>query len=177
MKRTDKKMAELILYIALQSEDDERFGATKLNKILFYSDFFRYGEWGKSITDQSYQRLDNGPAPKRLLPIRKKLIEQEELAIQTVERFGREQQRPIALREPDLSDFTADEIKLVDEIIEELWERNATDVSNLSHRFLGTGWKCVQEKEIIPYETVFLSHRSLTPAERAHAKELTEDAA
>ena len=33
------KFRELILYIAQESEGDPNFGATKLNKILFFCDF------------------------------------------------------------------------------------------------------------------------------------------
>jgi hypothetical protein len=35
----DRKMKELILYLASKSEDDPRFSSTKLNKLLFYCDF------------------------------------------------------------------------------------------------------------------------------------------
>lgn len=38
----DGKLAELILYIAKRCEDYERFGAMKLTRILFYSDFLTY---------------------------------------------------------------------------------------------------------------------------------------
>jgi hypothetical protein len=38
----DKRLGELMLYIAKKSQFDQNFGSTKLNKILFYADFVSY---------------------------------------------------------------------------------------------------------------------------------------
>lgn len=38
----DRRLAELILYIAEKCERDPNFGATKLNKILTFADFSAY---------------------------------------------------------------------------------------------------------------------------------------
>lgn len=70
----EAKFRALIVYVAEQSRDDPFFGATKLNKILYYSDFRAYRELGHSITGADYQKLDEGPAPRQLLPIRRALI-------------------------------------------------------------------------------------------------------
>ena len=50
-----KKFCELVLYIAKRSEDDPRFCAVKLNKIMYYSDFGAYRRLGQSITGANYQ--------------------------------------------------------------------------------------------------------------------------
>jgi hypothetical protein len=57
------------LLIATRSEGDEPFGAVKLNKLLFYADFFAYVKFGECITGQEYQKLAQGPAPRRMLPV------------------------------------------------------------------------------------------------------------
>src|SRR3974390_2259391 len=106
------KLAELILYISKMSQDDPRFGATKLNKILFFSDFSQYRKKRKAISDDTYQRLENGPAPKHLVPVRDRLITSKSLTMQKLSYYGKTQTRPVALREPDLSLFTAEEIAL-----------------------------------------------------------------
>ena len=61
--RRDKKLKELVLYIAQKSEDDPSFGATKLNKILFAADFYFFGQTGRSITGASYVHRGKGPVP------------------------------------------------------------------------------------------------------------------
>ena len=45
-KFNEGKFRELILYVARRSEDDKYFGAVKLNKILYFSDFNAYRELG-----------------------------------------------------------------------------------------------------------------------------------
>ncbi len=42
----EKKFAELILYVSQKSTFDSTFGSTKLNKILYFSDFLAYGKLG-----------------------------------------------------------------------------------------------------------------------------------
>jgi hypothetical protein len=146
---TRDKFRELVLYIAKVCANDETFGAIKLNKILFFSDFFAYRQRRESITGASYQRLRLGPAPKCLLPVQKTLIEENALGIQQTERYGRIQKRPVALREPDLSGFKAQEIAIVDQVIRDLWGISAAEASELSHGFW---WQLAKDKEEIPIE-------------------------
>jgi len=47
-----EKFRELILYIARKSEDDPKFGAVKLNKILFFSDFAAFRAFGKIVSQR-----------------------------------------------------------------------------------------------------------------------------
>ena len=59
----EEKFGNLILYVAERSEHDDRFGAVKLNKIMYYADFTAYWKLGRPITGATYQRLDEGPLP------------------------------------------------------------------------------------------------------------------
>ncbi len=103
---SDKKLKELILYICLKEEGDENFGLTKLNKILFKADFLAYRYWGKPMTGQDYFKLENGPAPRRMVPVTEMMKQCDELFIRLTPHYGYPQKRPIAKREPDLSLFT-----------------------------------------------------------------------
>ena len=145
---------ELMLYVADKCASDPTFGATKLNKILFYSDFLAYANLGDAITGATYQKLPNGPAPKQLLPALKELEHNRDAAVATRQHFGRTQKRLVPLRNPDITQFTALELQLVDDVIQALWNRTATDVSELSH--LERGWQIVGLNEEIPYWTVFI---------------------
>ncbi len=170
MNMEDKKLKELILYIAKRCESDKTFGSTKLNKILFYADFFAYGRTGKAITGQDYQKLEKGPAPKRLVPVRAELEKEVACATQTRDHYGFPQHRIIALREPDLSIFSGIEIAIVNQVIEEFKNRSAKYVSDLSHEFIG--WQAAELNETIPYETALVSSRSLSESEKLHALRL-----
>ena len=74
----DAKLRELILLISSLSEGDPTFGAVKLNKLLFHCDFSAYLTYGRPITGQEYFALKQGPAPRRLLPITKRMQARQE---------------------------------------------------------------------------------------------------
>jgi hypothetical protein len=167
----ERKLAELILYISQKCAHDPDFGATKLNKILYFSDFFAFGNWGEPITGAEYQKLRLGPAPRRLIPVRDQLRQDGALAIQPVKLpSGLVQHRTVNLREPDLSEFKASEIALVDHVISQLFGLNAIQTSELSHQYVG--WKTTREYETIPYETIFLSDAPPTESDIRRAKEI-----
>lgn len=150
----DEKMAELILYVSDRCQLDPAYGATKLNKILFYADFQHYAKHGKSITGQEYMRLNQGPVPRHLVPIRKRLVATHELVVRELPYGTRRQKRPISLRDADLSGFNGEEIATVDAVIHQLWGMTAGEVSEKSHRF--EGWKLARDRETIPYDMALL---------------------
>jgi hypothetical protein len=163
----DAKLKELILFIALRSQDDPRFGSTKLNKLLFFADFGAYAKLGSSITGHAYFKLKNGPAPRAMLPIRDQMIEEKTLAIQDRDHFGRMQKVPIALREPDLTQFTPQEIAVVTDVLMAFRNENARAISELSHRF--DGWKLAGDGELIPYEVTLVRFKKPTEQDRETA--------
>jgi hypothetical protein len=169
-RASEKKLRELILLICSRSEQDEKFGAVKLNKLLFNSDFSAYLTFGQSISGQDYFKLRNGPAPRKMLPITKKMVEAGELAYKEIEYFGHTQKKPIALRRPDVGVFTPQEIDMVDRIIQKFWNQSATAISEHSHGFLG--WKAARDKETIPYNTALVGLRKPTVEEQAYGVEL-----
>lgn len=148
------KLRELILYICRCSEGDAKFGATKLNKLLFYSDFLAYRQLGQAVTSHPYKRMRNGPVPRAIGSFLKGMQKAGEIARSEHNYFGKRQIRAFALRDADLSQFSAQEIALVDAILRECWGTNATQISNLSHKFLG--WKFAADGETIPYETALV---------------------
>lgn len=174
--KSEEKFRELVLYVSQKCAFDPTFGATKLNKILFYSDFFSFARSGTPITGAEYQRLRNGPAPRMLLPVRKKMLEERILGMQEVAlKSGKVQKRTVSLRQPNLRIFSGEEIAMVDYIIDALSECDAQAVSDISHRMVG--WQVALEGETIPYETVFLSNEPLSEAEIVRGLEIATEIA
>jgi len=170
----EEKLGELILYVSQKCATDPKFGAVKLNKILYLSDFMAFGNWGKPITEVEYQHLKNGPAPTRLKPVRDRLQREGKLVIQQLPlKSGHTQHRTVNLVEPNLEIFTGKEIALVDSIIETLWDLDAEESSEFSHRFVG--WKMTREGEVIPYGSIFISDEPLSPAEIQRGQELARE--
>ena len=158
-----EKFRELVLYVARESEDDVHFGATKLNKILYFSDFKAFAIAGSAITGAAYQRLDRGPAPRPIVPLLREMEREGEIERTERRYFNLLQKRVVALRDPDLSDFTEQELEIVSRVIEELQLLNASQVSALSH--LETGWQVARPGETIPYHSAYISDRRPTQRE------------
>jgi hypothetical protein len=160
----DEKLGELILLISEWSQVDPKFGAIKLNKLLFHADFSAYLTYGEPITGQEYFKLPQGPAPRRLKTITESMKKTGVFAWQEVSYFGHIQKRPIALRPADPAKFSGPEINLVRQTVEKFWAMNAAEISDQSHIFLG--WKSAHLRETIPYSTALVSRRPPTGHER-----------
>lgn len=167
-----QKLKELVLYIAYRSQDDPAFGATKLNKLLYFSDFQAYGALERSITGATYQRLDQGPAPRELLPAIPALEREERAKVIEATYLGFPQKRLVPLVEPMLETFAPDEREIVDAVLERLRLLNASEVTQLSH--LDVGWRTAGDQEEIPYASALISNRLPSPRERGIAANLVE---
>lgn len=171
VERSSQRFRELMIYVAKKSELDPAFGAVKLNKILYYSDFRAFERFGIPITGMTYFRLKQGPAPKAFLQFHRDLVREGAIRIDKVQLGNLTQIRTVALREPILSHFTPDELLLVDEVIRELWPQNATQVSDASH---DVRWRVLNDKDNIPYEFAFLAD-SLTDDDHQKTRELAAE--
>lgn len=172
-KDSDKFLGELMLYIASRCTAHPKFGATKLNKILFFSDFIAFRQDGKPITGARYMKLEHGPVPRRLVPVLEHLIDERAAVIQEKPLLsGRRQKRLIALRDANLGLFTAPQIELVHKVIEAFQDATAEQVSDVSHSRI---WVIADENEDIPYEAAFISDEGITESDVQRAKELAEE--
>jgi hypothetical protein len=165
------KFRELVVYIAHRCADDRAFGDTRLNKVLFFSDAFALQYLGAPITGARYQKLKYGPAPRALLPARRELEEEGDVRVEHVDDPPRTV--TVALRGPDLSLFSKDELEVVDQVIDLFEGRTATLVSHLSH-LNSPGWNLVEMHEDIPLESQMLSTKAPPPEVIERGRELAE---
>lgn len=172
----EKKFKELVLYLAETSKDDKFFGAVKLNKLLFFSDFLAFGYLGASITGARYIHLPKGPAPREMMRVRTEMEKAGVLLVEDRRAGVFTQHRPVAKSLPDMSVFSAPEREIIDSVIEMLGHQNAVQVSDQSHDWIG--WLYTDDKEEIPYHTVFVRRREpVTRADFAWARGVVESAA
>lgn len=164
-----ERLRELVLFIADRCEADPSFGAVKLNKILFFSDFFSFAEHGRAITGVPYKKYGLGPVPTVFRGMRAKMEQSGEIAIRKKKYQGGVQHRVVPLREPNLDNFSAHDIVMVERVIEGLWGHSGTEVSELSHDRV---WRNASEGEAIPYEAAFVSDEPLTERDIAIADEM-----
>jgi len=149
------KLWELVLYVADHLRDDRAGGATKLNKVLYFAEFAHMRRTGRPITGAVFQRLPQGPAARRLLPIRDTLIAAGDAELVPESFLGYEQHRLISKRPADLSDFSEEELGTVNEVLEDLRHLTAKQVSDLSHA--EPGWNLVNDGDTIPYAAALIA--------------------
>ena len=169
----EDKFRELLVLIAGRLTDDDAGGATKLNKLLYFADFTHVRRTGRSITGAAYQKLPNGPAPRRLLPVRNELIASEEAELEERDFLGYRQQRLVPKRDVDVSVFDDEELQTIDDVLRDLKGMNGREVSDLSHE--EAGWRLTAEGDTIPYAAALIPREQpLTPAAAAQASAVAQ---
>jgi len=160
-----EKLAELILYISQRCKESPTFGATLLNKILFYSDFLHYGRFGRPITGTTYVHRARGPAPEphQFLSVRERLVEEGRLQVEETDFRGYTQKRTKALTAPKMEIFSETERDIIDRVIDTLKGHTATDITGYTHSEVP--WLLTKEGEEIPYYTVFIRQCDPVPME------------
>lgn len=167
----EAKFTELLLYVAERLQGDRAGGATKLNKVIFFAEFTHVRRHGAAISGCEFQKLDHGPAPRQLVPVRKRLVASGDAELREEDFLGRTQHRLVPLRPVDLSVFTEDERKTIDDVVDQLAGLTAAQVSDLSHE--EPGWRLTDIGETIPCAAALLGARQVsTPTTRRVSREL-----
>lgn len=169
----DRKLRELILYILQRSQDDLHMGGTKLNKVLFRCDFGAYLHLGEAITWHPYFKLENGPAPRHLIDIRRGMVADDSVRLEKVD-VGAEKplDRWEPLRSPNLAWFTPEQLAFVDGVIEAMSDQTGTRAADDTH--LMVGWRLADMRQDIPYESAFLADRA-SPDDIARGQQLARE--
>jgi uncharacterized phage-associated protein len=167
-----QKFRELLVYLAERSLGDPHAGETKLQKLLYHADFAAYRRLGRPITGACYERYPHGPFTDRLKAERAELEREEAVHTEDADAGGYEQRRTIPDRPANLSIFEPEELALVEELLVEYRDHNASAMAAQSHE--EAGWKLANEREAIPYATALIETGPVPDAVIAEGKELLE---
>ncbi len=165
------RLRELILYIAERCQQAPRFGAVKLNKLLFFTDALSFLRHHEAVTGSQYIRLPQGPAPVHFKPLKEEMRLGGEIAIQRRRVISYTEEWIIPLRSANLDVFKARDIALVEEVVAVCYDRSGQTLSDMSH---GIAWKVAADGDIIPYEALYLSNQGLTPVDIEEANKMIE---
>lgn len=127
---------------------------TKMNKLLFYSDFLMYRDTCYSISGLRYQALQRGPVPLNFQSLYDFLCNKNIISIKTVD-FGEYYGEQI-INNKDFDDdlFSEKEIEILKFVVEKFEDINSTKISDLSH--LEKAWiENVDSKSMINYNYSF----------------------
>ncbi|MER9402708.1 Panacea domain-containing protein [Mesorhizobium caraganae] len=156
-----RRLKEAILYVCQKSADMERFGAIKLNKILWRADFRSYFERLTPVTGRQYQRIKLGPAPVEMAPVVNEMLRDHLLRIDPRQIGPHVEARHVALVDPVLNFFSPDDLKYWDEAISHYWNMTGAETSDHSH---GIAWRSRENGDPMPYQSAFFEDEPLPPA-------------
>ena len=111
---------------------------TKLNKLLFYSDFKHFKDYSVSVTGARYAHLPYGPAPDGY-SFFLATMQDDEKSIDTEETFfnGHPAELLVAAKVPDVTIFSSSEVKILALVKERFEAASAKQLSDLSHQERG----------------------------------------
>lgn len=157
-----KKFKTLVLYVIWRTGDVRDFGATKLNKVLWFSEARSFEAFGKPVTGETFIRQKFGPVPKNIDLVIGELQKEGLIQSWTEPYFDFEVMRYRAHTPPDMAAFSAGELGMIDWWVKHVaQEHTAASISELSHDY---GWKIAAMGEELPYQA-FLAKRVRAPRE------------
>jgi hypothetical protein len=132
---TEKDRLASVVHYVIARCDPQKLGATKLNKVLWFADVLYYRRHGRTLTGvDNYMKQQFGPVQRNMLGVLAELKRDGKIierAGDTPVGFRREY---IWLKEPDLSQFKADEIDLLNAVMERICDgESAKSISEKSH--------------------------------------------
>jgi uncharacterized phage-associated protein len=150
-----KSIVHYICHVADTPQLKEKFGATKLNKILWYADSFHYLQTGESLTGETYKKQKYGPVPQHILSILDELESCDFIKRGNSDYHGYNKRDFHCLEEPDISSIHKRERELLEELTQIICKKHtAVSISGLTH---GRIWEIAREGEEIPLCATFVS--------------------
>lgn len=143
------RLRNIMLYILNRCDE---VWCTKMNKLLFYTDFMSYRERGMAMTGLSYRALDFGPVPERWDRVYSEFPEVRQELRQVGDFVG---SVLIASEESDCSMFTDAELKVLDSICTHFSKMSSREISRISHD--EDAWLNHHDKrEHIPFDDAYM---------------------
>jgi uncharacterized phage-associated protein len=143
-------------------------GMTVLYKLLYFIDFNYYEKYEEQLMGLTYIKNHHGPTPKEFIKIVEQMKQSGELEEIRSKYFTYDQKKFIPVVHPDLSKLNGQELSLIDEVLNRLSDKSASELSDYSHH--DTPWLTAEEGNVISYEAVF--YRDSDHSVREYADEL-----
>ena len=143
------RLKNIMLYILNRCDE---VWCTKMNKLLFYTDFMSYRELGMAMSGLSYRAIDFGPVPERWDRVYSEFPEVRQELRQVGDFVG---SVLITSEEPDYTMFTDAELKVLDSICTHFSKMSSREISRISHD--EEAWLNHHDKhEHIPFDDAYM---------------------
>ena len=148
------KFREVLLYVLSQVGAKPNVGETVIYKLLYFIDFNYYEKYEEQLIGATYIKNTFGPTPVEFKKLVDDMIKKGELIEIKSKYFNNDQKKYLAVREPNLAkSLNAQELKHIDEVLAQLSDKNASELSAYSHQ--DVPWIVTEKGKPIDYETVF----------------------
>lgn len=164
------RLKDAVLYVAHACRNANRFGQTKLNKIIWRADFKAFAERGVPVTGRKYQRLPQGPCLVEMVPVQRDLCNEGKIAVERTDLGdGFYEDRVVPLVPFRSNYLAAGDIAYLDEAVSHYWNKTARETSDESH---GVAWKTLHNRARMPYEAAHLADAPLAGGQLERLKVL-----
>ena len=147
------KFREIFLYILNRVASKPNIGETVIYKLLYFIDFDFYEKYEEQLIGATYIKNRYGPTPVEFKKIVEKMINDKQIVTVKNSYFDYPQTKYLPLRRADLSGLKANEVELIDSVLNKLSDMNASQISDYSHN--DVPWLTTENGKVIEYEAVF----------------------
>jgi len=165
------KFKQVLLYLLERCAGKPNIGETVLYKLLYFIDFNYYEAYEEQLTGATYMKNKFGPTPVEFIKIIDQMEESEDVKIIKDKYYGYSQKRYVPLIKADLTKLKASEKEIIDQVINQLSDKTAREISEYSHE--DVPWRATGNKDVIDYELVF--YRTPAYSVRSYPEEDSND--
>jgi hypothetical protein len=166
-----ERFKRLFHYVVWKAGKRDGFGATRLYKVLWFSEARTYVLTGKPLAGASYIREKYGPVPREAVPISKELVREGAIKAWKDNYGDHDTWYFAALRLPDTSRFSETERRTVVDCINCIDDEHTA--KSISDKTYEHAWEIAKVGEDLPFYAILVEWlREPTDEELQLAKEL-----
>lgn len=151
-QRNFEKFKEVLIYILNKIGSKPNVGEIVLYKLFYFIDFDFYEKYEEQLIGATYLKNRYGPTPIEFQKIVEKMQDREIEKIES-KYFQYPQTKYLPLRKADLSKLKANEIEVIEDVLNRLSDKTASQISDYSHN--DVPWLTTDDGKTIEYESVF----------------------
>lgn len=167
-KKNLDKFKQVLLYILQKVGGKPNVGMAVVYKLLYFIDFDYYEKYEEQLMGLTYIKNHYGPTPKEFIKVVEQMKQNGELEEVRSKYFTYEQKKFIPVVQSDLSRISGQELAMIDDVLNRLSDKTATDLSDYSHKDIP--YLTADDGKVLSYESVF--YRDDEYSQREYADEL-----
>ncbi len=147
------KFKEVLLYILERVGAKPNVGQTVLYKLLYFIDFDYYEKYQEQLIGATYIKNHYGPTPVEFAKVVEEMKKAEQIEEVKSKYFNFEMKKYIPREHANLSQISAQEMKIIDGVLGKYSGKSATELSELSHQ--DVPWAASEMGKEIDYQLAF----------------------